>query len=627
MAYTFDQIFAADPANQENVASGATITIFAPGDALMTPLAIMAPDGSPLANPVRVNANGFGSAFIADIDRVAWSGGGFSAFFTSYEGMKAEAVSARQAAQDAADQAATAATAPTDAAVDESVDKKLPAAITDVLANDPTVLSSAATMAQSTAGLVPAWKANTAYTGGQKVIAPNGDVVAAKVNFTSSTTYSATNWTPSTQDGRIGTVEATGASQDLRIAAVETKKVDDADGRLARKVQYGEYAIPFTDPSGYVSGGVQSDGVWNHEKPPRVRGAADVTLRPINTTDWAIPFTDPDGYVAGGIRPDGSAEFVKLKLSPANILQIANETVGYTRSLRNRIASIGDSLTAGYFAVSSNPTADAYPARLQALLPAGVQVFNIGTSGFTVDEEAVRIGALPVPLAVTGGAIPASGPVTVTTTAVIGWRAAGTARNIPGSVAGVPGILSRNSSNTVFTFTRSAAGATVPAPGTPVFVPDYAGHEADTAIVMLGRNNVTFSIKGAEATIGEHVAKGITRIVNWLSPSIKHVLIVSTTTTSDETAGMGGYNNVLDINTRLAAAYPSRFLDLRSYLVHQAIYDLGITPTTADQAAMSGDTLPLSIMDEGTDVTHWSKATAALVAAQINNYLTTRGWV
>lgn len=110
MAYSYDQIFAADPANPSNIAQNAAITIFAPGDVTMTPLTITDPDGQPLANPIPVNANGFGSAFAhATLDRVAWAGGGFTGFFTSYEGMKGEAVAARVAAQTAQTAAATSA--------------------------------------------------------------------------------------------------------------------------------------------------------------------------------------------------------------------------------------------------------------------------------------------------------------------------------------------------------------------------------------------------------------------------------------------------------------------------------------------------------------------------------------
>lgn len=67
-------------------------------------------------------------------------------------------------------------------------------AIANKIANDPTVVSAAATMAQSTAGLVAKWKANTSYVAGQWAINPSGDIVVAKTNFVSGATYSATNW-------------------------------------------------------------------------------------------------------------------------------------------------------------------------------------------------------------------------------------------------------------------------------------------------------------------------------------------------------------------------------------------------------------------------------------------------
>lgn len=97
--------------------------------------------------------------------------------------------------------------AATNTALDARLDAKVPPLVAAHIANDPTVANSAATMAQSTAGLVPAWKASTAYTAGQRVIAPNGDVVAAKIAFTSGASYSAANWNASTQDGRVAVLE------------------------------------------------------------------------------------------------------------------------------------------------------------------------------------------------------------------------------------------------------------------------------------------------------------------------------------------------------------------------------------------------------------------------------------
>ena len=103
MAYTFDNLFAADPSNPTNVAANASILLYDPADPTKAPVTITDPTGSPIPNPVTVNKNGFGPAMQhATLDRLAWEGGGFSNFITSYEGIKNEAVSARTAAQEAA---------------------------------------------------------------------------------------------------------------------------------------------------------------------------------------------------------------------------------------------------------------------------------------------------------------------------------------------------------------------------------------------------------------------------------------------------------------------------------------------------------------------------------------------
>jgi lysophospholipase L1-like esterase len=224
MAYTFDQIFAADPANPANIAQNASIKIFAPGDATKTAIAITDTSGTPLPNPIPVNANGFGPAFSASIDRVAWEGGGFTGFFTSYEGMKQVALDAQTAAETAAATAGAEAAAVADAAIGDAT-----AASTAAAASAATAASNAsasataaanaaalvgapadtaiaaavnngasATKAALNATYVPKWKANTAYVAGEKVLSPNGDVVSAKTGFTSGASYSAANWDLST---------------------------------------------------------------------------------------------------------------------------------------------------------------------------------------------------------------------------------------------------------------------------------------------------------------------------------------------------------------------------------------------------------------------------------------------
>ncbi|MCQ1999102.1 SGNH/GDSL hydrolase family protein [Arthrobacter zhaoxinii] len=357
-----------------------------------------------------------------------------------------------------------------------------------------------------------------------------------------------------------------------------------------------------------------------------MKGDESVSLRPTSSTrnGWAIPFADQNGYVGGGIRLEGISAFEKLHLSPESACSVADEAIGYTRSSSTRVSCIGDSLSAGYYPNTTvNWTESAYPYILSKLAPAGVEVFNLAISGYTVDEAAVRIGAFPLPLVVMGGSLPATGPISVSTTAAIGWRPTGTERNMKGTLAGVPGTLIRTTSNTTFTFTRTAPGIATPVPPGTLFKPESAGHEADTVVIMLGRNNIP-GIAGGDNRAEDNVVNGIKRIVDWLSPQLKQALILSTTTNTLEKRGTSGYLSILEINARLQQMYPNKFLDIRSYLVHQAIYDLGVTPTSDDLANMECDALPPSIM---LDTTHYKPETAALVARQVHAYLTMRGWI
>ncbi|MFK0005459.1 hypothetical protein ACIQTZ_00250 [Paenarthrobacter sp. NPDC090520] len=112
--------------------------------------------------------------------------------------MRVEAAASKDAAEAAEAKAAEAALnaqAPTDAQVDAGIIRAdIPAIAAEVVASNPTVAASAASMAQSATGLIPKWKASTAYAAGQMVVAPSGDLVTAKVSFTSAAAYSDTNW-------------------------------------------------------------------------------------------------------------------------------------------------------------------------------------------------------------------------------------------------------------------------------------------------------------------------------------------------------------------------------------------------------------------------------------------------
>lgn len=409
-----------------------------------------------------------------------------------------------------------------------------------------------------------------------------------------------------------------------RLQAVEADITQNEDLHLVPAEDL-EYAIPFVDSESKVAGGFTKEGHFNLELPPTVKGQGGVSFVPVNPNDFAYSWSDEDGYVAFGIRKDGTI-YTGTDNSAVDEVAIANVIEGLSKTRTDEIYTFGDSLTYGYFGGSPGPTEDSWPSRLSQLTPTGVTVTNLAVSGYTIDEESVRVGALPVPLTVVGGVIPTTGPVSVTTTAAIGFRPIGTVRTFTGSVAGVSGVLRRESSNSAFTFTRDVDGPEVVVPNGTLFKSDYAGHNSETLIIMLGRNDVSYGVTGPEGNVVDHVVNGIRRFVDWHTRDVKRIIVMSVTTTVGEISGSSGYDSVVSINERLKTLMSSKFVDIRRYLIDRAIYDLGITPTSDDLYRMERDTLPSSIMDPG-DGTHYSKATAGLVAEQIYNYLNTRGWI
>lgn len=170
------------------------------------------------------------------------------------------------------------------------------AAAQKALETNPDVVASAANMAQSTVGLVPVWKASTAYTAGQRVISPGGDVVSAKIAFTSGATYSAANWDASTQDGRIGSIETAATTLTGRVTAAEGVNTTQ-NGRLttlegvAPKTNDGAaYIVSWTDNQDRVALGIKADGAVE------IAGKLPATTS-IKTTAVALTHAAGGGYV------------------------------------------------------------------------------------------------------------------------------------------------------------------------------------------------------------------------------------------------------------------------------------------------------------------------------------------
>lgn len=252
-------------------------------------------------------------------------------------------------------------------------------------------------------------------------------------------------------------------------------------------------------------------------------------------------------------------------------------------------------------------------AALQAKM-SDVAVVNRGVGSQRSDEIFARQGGL-IPVTTGPVTIPASGSVTVPFDITFAWNAEETSLCV-GSLMGVPGtvVSPLTDATKVHTFTRTTDGAAVVVPiGTQWIQTLATTHENDTAIFWTGRNDVTQG-KSAQTVI-DNTRKAIAR----LRTLYKRVLVVSTTQATTETIGTAKYNVIKAINDALRVEPGIRFADVQSYLVDNAytiMTQLGITPTTADNTAIAGDTLPPSFVPAG-DILHHTPA----IQTVIGNYL------
>jgi len=315
------------------------------------------------------------------------------------------------------------------------------------------------------------------------------------------------------------------------------------------------------------------------------------------------------------------AQIDALSINGRNLFVNSSTGVVPLSSSNSALAGWGDSLTGGWpqppFTADKS---DSWPGVFQAGW--GGAVYNGGVEGQTADEIALRQGGYVALLTVAGGSIPPSGAVQVEAGQVFGWYVS-RAWACEGTLAGIPGTLSRAAGSLQLVFTRTTAGSAMPVPANTPFV-STPGEQQKGAIQVLfaGRNDIGYtSVAGptVDRVVLAHIA-----MARRAGPDRRRFVTVGTTTATDEPRGSAKYAEVLAINNTLARLFPQNYFDLRGYLVRECIYDQGITPTAADLTAIANDTLPPSIM---TDSIHYTPATAARVAARLKLWLVTKGWM
>lgn len=371
------------------------------------------------------------------------------------------------------------------------------------------------------------------------------------------------------------------------------------------------YATPFVSENDRVIGGVYEDGRVEFVKP------AGVLPSNPDAIQGRVPLVSENGYVFATIDPDGTVTFAKLG-NDTGSGPVSSMREGQTVSDRRRIACSGDSLTEG-FGPSKWPATDSWPYKLGQANP-NAEIFNLGHSGWTVDEIAVSLGAL-VPTTTATVTVPAGGTVAISVQSGIGWHPGG-AREFPGRLGTVPGTLRKVSRATTTEFTSTASSSqTIPAGAS--FVPAGKSHAWDLLILGAGRNDISKGVRGSSASVADHVTAGLDRIIQWMKPQRKRILIWGTTNATNERTGSSRYATVMAVNAWCAQKYPDMWVDVRGWLVRDAIYGLGLTPTTEDLAAITADAPPPQIM---VDTIHWGKPVAASLTGIFNTAILRRDW-
>ena len=114
-------------------------------------------------------------------------------------------------------------------------------------------------------------------------------------------------------------------------------------------------------------------------------------------------------------------------------------------------------------------------------------------------------------------------------------------------------------------------------------------------------------------------------MVNYLENNQKQFLIISVCNGSRQTEGIGSniYSNIISLNNELHTSFGNNFVDLRKYMVEQAIYDAKIIPTNEDLSDMASDCIPKSLLY---DQVHFNENGYRMAGKFIANIIRKKNW-
>ena len=347
--------------------------------------------------------------------------------------------------------------------------------------------------------------------------------------------------------------------------------------------QWQRVAAQFVPPAG--AAGVDVRVSTNHLAQEAGHG--------LGATEWMIGLDGPyvDGDTDGmawdgatglststGVRPEDAA--------PALAAAAASSVTVTSRS--DLVVCTGDSITSG--GDGTTP----WPELLQSALGGPVVVVNDGKSGQTSAFLAIRRGAVEM-TTTAASTIPADGSATESipfSQAPFVGKVRDPADGMAGYLNGVHGVMVFSSSNAGVFTPDAAPGTAVSMPSGTKWVSDGVGSQWDeaTTIVWLGQNDLAY---GWPYVVTAPNAAAVA-VRDQLTPVAKRILAIGVTTTN-----ASHLTNVTEQNLRLRDTFGEQFIDMQNVFINRGLAMAGIDPTEADQTAIAAGLAPGSLFADG----------------------------
>lgn len=295
------------------------------------------------------------------------------------------------------------------------------------------------------------------------------------------------------------------------------------------------------------------------------------------------------------------------------------------------------------FLVGDSMASEAFRIAIRDYFASSRSVVRVNRGGYTSDQINDVLGIDPITVAsISGGQIPASGGVTLTlsTDPLYNGGAAisgGTARM---TINGVEGILSTTTGATpTLTFTRSSSGSAVavsvgapavlhPTNGTAA-VPGTETYRSRTWLIRDGRNDL-------KSTPQQRIAsrESMLRTVDRQIAMQRRVIIFGAykgrafldgTSTQFEADGTAASDQYYEWRAMMLRDFPGIYIDAQEWACKEAIYELGLTPSSDDLTDIGLGCIPRQLFGAGDNV-HTSAAMQTLEGVHFGALIKAQGY-